>query len=94
MSSSRRIDIDAEAVGQGLGRLVVAVLELVRQLLGRQAVRRAETLAPDELERLGRALLALDERFAELREIFGVSKHELALPVEIADLEASNENRS
>jgi hypothetical protein len=94
MTSPRRIDIDAENVGQGLGRLVVAVLELVRQLLERQALRRAETLAPDELERLGQALLALDERFSELRETFGVPEgDDLSLPLEIADLDGSIEKQ-
>lgn len=86
MSAPRRIDIDAESVDRGLGRLVLAVLELVRQLLERQAIRRAETLPSDDVERLGRALLALDERFAELREHFGLSTGDLGLPLEIADL--------
>mgnify|MGYP002619716018 CR=1 FL=1 len=94
MSSGRRIDIDTENVGEGLGRLVVAVLDLVRQLLERQALRRAETLEPDEVERLGRALMALDERFAELRETFGVGEQGLDLPVDISDLDANVEERS
>jgi hypothetical protein len=84
---TRRIDVDADDLGAGLGRLVIAVLEIVRELLERQALRRAESLEPEEVERLGRALMALDERFAELRETFGISKEDLMLPVEIADLD-------
>ena len=85
-----RVAADADDVGQGLGRLVLAVLELVRQLLERQALRRvdADSLDPDQVERLGRALMDLEERFAELREIFGCSQEDLdlRLPVDVADL--------
>jgi hypothetical protein len=51
--------------------VVVAVLEILRDLLERQAIRRVESgsLDPDEIERLGQALIALDRRFAELREV-------------------------
>lgn len=57
--------------GQGLGQLVLAVLEIVRDLLERQALRRADngSLAPDQIERLGQALIALDHQFTELREV-------------------------
>jgi hypothetical protein len=66
--SPLRIPADA---GQGLGQVVVAVLEILRDLLERQAIRRVESgsLTPDEIERLGQALIALDRRFTELREL-------------------------
>lgn len=56
--------------GRGLGQVVVAVLEILRDLLERQAIRRAESgdLSPDQVERLGQALIALDRQFAALRE--------------------------
>lgn len=65
--SPLRIPADS---GRGLGQVVVAVLEILRDLLERQAIRRVESgsLNPDEIERLGQALIALDRRFAELRE--------------------------
>lgn len=68
-----------ERLDQGLGHLVVAVVELVRQLLERQAVRRmrAGTLDPQQLERLGGALQALEQRMVELREALGVTPSEL-----------------
>lgn len=55
----------------GLGQVVVAVLEILRDLLERQAIRKVESgsLTPDEIERLGQALIALDRRFTELREL-------------------------
>lgn len=76
-----RLDIDAEDVGKGLGRLVLALLEIVRQLLERQALRRmdANSLTSDEIERLGTALLDMEDRFAELRRAFGVPEGSLGL---------------
>ena len=64
----RRIPADS---GRGLGQLVIAVLDIVRDLLERQALRRVDSgsLSPDQIERLGQALIALDRQFAELREV-------------------------
>lgn len=64
--------INADDAGRGLGQLVVALLDIVRQLVERQAVRRVDAgdLTAEQVERLGQALLALEERFAELREAF------------------------
>ena len=64
----QRIPADS---GRGLGRLVIAILDIVRDLLERQALRRADSgsLTPEQVERLGRALIALDRQFAELREV-------------------------
>jgi hypothetical protein len=72
---------DAEQLGEGLGRLVLAVLQLVRDLLERQAVRRADSgaLDDDQIERLGKALMDLEDRFAELREAFGLRPEDLDL---------------
>lgn len=80
-AGGRRISADAENLGEGLGRLVLAVLQLVRDLLERQAVRRAESgsLDDEQIERLGRALMDLEDRFAELREAFGCSAEDLDL---------------
>ncbi|GAA1811818.1 gas vesicle protein K [Planosporangium flavigriseum] len=81
MNTPLRFDIDPEDAGRGLGRLVIALLEIVRQLLERQALRRVDagSLTDDEIERLGRALLALDQRFTELREIFDISADDIRL---------------
>nr|WP_296071690.1 gas vesicle protein K [uncultured Actinoplanes sp.] len=84
-----RLDADADDLGHGLGRLVLAVLELVRQLLERQVLRRVDggSLTADEIERLGRALMSLDERFAELREIFGDVDDELGSLLRLHDID-------
>jgi hypothetical protein len=66
MSDPVRIPADA---GRGLGHLVVTVLDILREVLERQALRRldAGTLTETQIEDLGRALIALDLRFAEIR---------------------------
>lgn len=83
-----RIGFDADNAGAGLGQLVFAILEIIRQLLERQAVRRVEagSLTDEEIERLGCALLALEERFASLRDVFGVGAADLRVPVNLEEL--------
>ncbi|MGK3200728.1 gas vesicle protein GvpK [Amycolatopsis sp. MEPSY49] len=66
MSEPVRIPADA---GRGLGHLVVTVLDVLREVLERQALRRMETLTPAQVEDLGQALIALDLRFEELRAV-------------------------
>jgi CRISPR/Cas system-associated endonuclease Cas1 len=78
---SRRISADPEQVEQGLAQLVLTLVELVRQIVERQALRRVEAggLTDDEVERLGTTLMLLDERMEELREHFGFSEEDLNL---------------
>jgi len=69
-----RINLDPEKVEQGLVKLVLAVVELLRQLLERQAVRKIEkgSLDADEIERLGTTFMKLQEKIEELQEYFGI----------------------
>jgi hypothetical protein len=74
-----RINADPEHVEQGLARLVLTVIELLREVLEHQAVRRMEggTLTEEEIERLGLALLKLSRRMDELKAIFGLTDEDL-----------------
>src|SRR5215813_5982629 len=74
-----RINADPEHVEQGLARLVLTVIELLRQVLEHQAVRRMDggTLTDAEIERLGLALMKLDHRMDELKAIFGLTDEDL-----------------
>jgi len=76
-----RVTLDPEKVERDLARLVLGVVELVRQLLERQAIRRVEggTLSEDEIERLGETLLKLETRMSELKAVFGLGDQELSL---------------
>lgn len=74
-----RINADPERVEQGLARLVLTVIELLREVLEHQAIRRMDggTLTDEEVERLGMALLKLNDRMGELKAIFGLTDEDL-----------------
>lgn len=74
-----RIDVDPEGVEQGLAQLVLTLVEFIRQLLERQAVRRMEggSLSDEEVERVGLALMKLEEKVHQLAEQFGLEPSDL-----------------
>jgi hypothetical protein len=74
-----RINVQPDSAGQELGKLVLTLVEVVRKVLEHQAVRRMDsgTLSPEEVERLGLALLQLSERMTELKSAFGVQDDDL-----------------
>src|SRR5207245_9705937 len=74
-----QIDIDGEGVEQGLAQLVLTLVEFLRQLLERQAVRRMEggSLSEEEVERVGLALMKLEEKVHQLAEQFGLRPSDL-----------------
>ena len=78
---SRRVNADPEHVERGLAQLVLTIVDLLRELMERQALRRMEggTLDDDEVERLGRAFMRLNERMDELKDEFGLSDADLNL---------------
>ncbi len=85
-----RISADPEVVENGLARLVLAIIELIRRLLEKQALRRmdAGNLSDDEIERLGNALMKLEEKMEELKRVFGLTDDDLNLklgPVKTLD---------
>ena len=77
----RRLNADPEALEKGLAHLVLTLVELLRQLMERQALRRIEagTVNKEEIERLGRTFMALSERMEELKRVFGLEDEELNL---------------
>jgi hypothetical protein len=78
---TRRVNADPESVERGLAQLVLTIVELLRQVMERQALRRIDGggLTDDEIERLGRTFMELDKRMAELREQFGLDEDDLNL---------------
>jgi Gas vesicle protein K len=77
----RRLELDEQSVERDLTRLVLTVVELLRQLMERQALRRVDQggLTEDQEERIGLTLMLLDERMAELRERYGFEPEDLNL---------------
>jgi hypothetical protein len=70
-----------EDIERGLAQLVLTIVELLRQTLERQAIRRLESgsLSAAETERLGLTMMRLEERMAELKRIFGLDDTDLNL---------------
>lgn len=77
----RHINADPEGVERGLAKLVLTLIELLRQLLERQALKRIEggSLSDEEIERMGDTFQKLHARMQELKRIFGLEDEELNL---------------
>ncbi|HUR92579.1 MAG TPA: gas vesicle protein K [Gemmatimonadaceae bacterium] len=74
-----RIDADASAAENGLARLVLTLIELLRKVLEHQAIRRMDGggLTEDEVEKLGLAMLRLHKRMEDMKEVFGLADEDL-----------------
>lgn len=74
-----RVSADPEDVEKGLVQLVLTLVELLRELMERQAIRRVDAggLDEEEVERLGRTLMLLEQRMDELRDHFGLTREDL-----------------
>ncbi|BBX66684.1 gas vesicle protein GvpK [Mycolicibacterium psychrotolerans] len=74
-----RINSDPESVERGLVSLVLTLVELLRQLMERQAIRRVDRgdLSDEQIERVGTTLMLLEEKMIELREHFGLEPEDL-----------------
>ena len=77
----RRIDADPEHVEKGLAQLVLTLVELLRQLMERQALRRMEdgTLTDEEIDRLGETFMKLEQRLDELKRQVEIEDEDLNL---------------
>ncbi|CAM3654664.1 gas vesicle protein K [Isoptericola cucumis] len=74
-----RLETDAESVERDLFRLVLTIVELVRQLMERQALRRVDQgdLTDEQVEGLGLGLMHLEDAMAELRGRYGFTVADL-----------------
>lgn len=75
----QRIKADPENVEQGLAKLVLTLVELLRRLMEKQALRRIErgSLTEEEIEKVGLTLMKLEEKMEEIKEVFGLEGEEL-----------------
>ncbi|WP_239134456.1 gas vesicle protein K [Rugosimonospora africana] len=80
-ATTGHLDIERDSVEKGLASLVLTIVELLRQLMERQALRRIDQgdLTDEQVERIGVTLMALEERMVELREHFGLEAGDLNL---------------
>jgi hypothetical protein len=76
---AERIDADADTVERELFKLVLTVVELVRQLMERQAIRRIDQgdLSAEQVEELGLGLMRLEQAMTSLRERFDLTPADL-----------------
>jgi hypothetical protein len=76
---TNRMDLDPDTVERDLVRLVLTVIELLRQLMERQALRRVEVgdLGEDQEEWIGLTLMLLEDRMAELRDRYDLRPEDL-----------------
>ncbi|MFH8570014.1 gas vesicle protein K [Streptomyces sp. NPDC017993] len=79
--AENRFDIDRDQMGRDLVALVLTVVELLRQLMERQAIRRVEQgdLSEEQVDRIGETLMLLDERMNELCDQHGLRLEDLNL---------------
>ncbi|MCG2712394.1 MAG: gas vesicle protein K [Candidatus Omnitrophica bacterium] len=75
----KRIDANPRNVEKGLAKLVLTLIELIRKLLEKQAMRRidAGSLTEEEIERVGETLMKLENKMQELKGVFGLKDEEL-----------------
>lgn len=78
-SLPQRIETDSDAVARDLMKLVLTIVELVRQLMERQTLRRVDEgdLGEEQVEELGLALMRLEEAMTDLREQYGLDLEDL-----------------
>ena len=76
-----KTNIDPKNVEKGLTKLVLTLVDLIRKLMEKQAVRRMEGgfLTAGEIERMGNAFLLLDEKMEQLKKVFGLKDEDLNL---------------
>lgn len=77
----QRIECSQENIEQGLAKLVLSLIELLRRLLERQAIRRMDggSLADEQVEEMGLALMKLEQKVNELATNFGLTPADLNL---------------
>jgi hypothetical protein len=76
-----KIDANPKNVEKGLAKLVLTLIELIRKLLEKQAMRRVEagSLSDEQIENVGETLMKLESKMEELKQIFGLKDEELNL---------------
>lgn len=78
-TATSRVNATPENADHGLAQLVLTLIELIRKLVEKQAIRRVEggSLSEEEIERLGETLMKLEIKMDELKKIFNLSDEDL-----------------
>lgn len=80
-STAGRVNANQNNADQGLAKLVLTLVELLRRVMEHEALRRIDggTLTEREIEEMGETFLKLDNKMIEMREIFGLKEEDLNL---------------
>ncbi|MDR3601818.1 MAG: gas vesicle protein K [Desulfosporosinus sp.] len=80
-SSVGRVNTNQDNADQGLAKLVLTLVELLRRVMEHEALRRIDggTLTEAEIEEMGETFLKLDNKMVEMRGIFGLKEEDLNL---------------
>jgi hypothetical protein len=78
-NTTSRLNANPDNADSGLAQLVLTLIELIRKLVEKQAIRRVEggLLSDDEIERLGETLMKLELKMEELKQVFNLSDEDL-----------------
>ncbi len=81
IASPQRLNTDQDKVDQGLAKLVLTIVDLLRRIMEHEALRRidGDTLTDDEIERMGQTFQRLEEKMTEMCEHFGLEQDDLNL---------------
>lgn len=91
--TAERIDCNSETLEQGLAKLVLGLIELLRRLLERQAIRRMEggSLSEQQVEEMGQSLMKLEQKISELCTQFNIRPEDLNLGIAMGNLGPGDE---
>jgi len=77
----KKINANPENVEKGLAKLVLTLIELIRQLMEKQGMKRmdSKSISEEEIEKLGETFMKLEEKMEELKGVFDLEDEELNL---------------
>ena len=75
------VNLEPGRIERGLLKLVLSIVEMLRQLMEKQAMRRidAGSLSPDEIDRVGRSLMEIEATIRTLQTQFGIDSLDVDL---------------
>lgn len=75
------INFDPDGIEKGMAKLVLTIMELLYQLMERQAIKRidGDSLTEEEVERLGLAFMKIDAQIEDMVQLFGLDREDLNL---------------
>ncbi|SDR96843.1 Gas vesicle protein K [Microlunatus soli] len=78
---AQRLETDKDSVERDLFKLVLTIIELVRDLMERQAIRRVDEgdLSDEQVEEIGTALMRLESAMTDLRSRYDLRPEDLDL---------------